>query len=332
MSIVAVITDPAVGGTFLTWSLHFLAGHDMHYCTKTQSWDKLTLNPITGDNAHGFRANQCGDYNMVSNCLRNLLEFPAEHFHSIYFHNLGNTVDVTLPFSEETYLAVQKTMQTADKTVILSNQQKNNLCLISYKGRTLTHKLNSPDIKNISYEEQHNDFVEYFYKESADDWKKKGLVEVWDQREFLALNIRPIGVPSIMPYVAKDTEHYDLDCLEFYTIFDTTVKQLFDYLDIKLDSGRLSAWLTIYSDWKKIHLNRLNFLWNFDKIIDYILQGYYLDLSKFNLDLLQEACIQHQLIYRHNLNFKTWNLDKFNNTKQLHQLLETNHHSINKIY
>ena len=152
MSIVAVITDPAVGGTFLTWSLHYLAGHEYHYNSKIQQWDQLTDNPISGLNAHGFAANQCGDYSMVSQCLDQLSNINTDQFHSIYFHNLGNTVDVTKPYSQETQQAVQKTMLIADKAVILSNQQKNNLCLISYNNRILTHKLTNPEIQNTAIE------------------------------------------------------------------------------------------------------------------------------------------------------------------------------------
>jgi hypothetical protein len=53
-----------------------------------------------------------------------------------------------------------------------------------------------------------------------------------------------------------------------------------------------------------------------------------MDLTRFNLDLMQEACIQHHLIYNYNLNFKTWQLEKFSDTKQLHSLLELNTHQI----
>ena len=53
-----------------------------------------------------------------------------------------------------------------------------------------------------------------------------------------------------------------------------------------------------------------------------------MDLEKFNLDLMQEAAIQRELIYNYSLNLKTWQLEKFTNTKQLHNLLEPNLHPI----
>jgi len=54
-----------------------------------------------------------------------------------------------------------------------------------------------------------------------------------------------------------------------------------------------------------------------------------MDLSRFELNLNQEASIQHVLIYKYDLNLKTWGLEKFpNNTKKLHELLEPNIHKI----
>ena len=54
-----------------------------------------------------------------------------------------------------------------------------------------------------------------------------------------------------------------------------------------------------------------------------------MDLERFNLDIFQEAAIQRELLYKHNLNLKIWQLEKFKNTKQLHNLLEPNiHHEL----
>ena len=87
-------------------------------------------------------------------------------------------------------------------------------------------------------------------------------------------------------------------------------------------------WLLIYNQWKNVHKQKLMFVWYFDTIINNILQGIDFDLIRFNLDITQEATIQHFLIYKHNLNFKTWQLIKFTNTRQLHELLEPNIHPL----
>jgi hypothetical protein len=327
MSMIAIITDPGVGGTFLTWSLHFLAGHTDHFDYKSQVWKKLTHNPVTKINAHGFAPNQSTNLEGIQQCLLILSNIPTDNFHTIYFHNISNFNS----WCPDTHIAVQHTMSQCDKTIVLCNQEKNNLYHVRQESRILTHKLRDITVKNNSWQEQHEDFILYFFKESLDYWKQQNLNQVWDYREFLALNLRPFNFTSILPYVDRKLDHYELDCMELYTMFDSTVDHLFSYLNLKIDADRKQQWQIVYDKWKKIHQNRLNFLYHFDKIISCILDGYYLDLTRFELDIVQEACIQHKLIYDHNLNLKTWNLDKFNNTQQLHQLLETNHHPINNI-
>jgi hypothetical protein len=329
MSIISIITDPGAGGTFLTWTLHYLAGHDFHFNTQTSSWEKIPDNPIEGQTAHVFRANQYGKKNEIYHCIDQLNNTKTDKFHSIYFHNLRITNKDQLGFSLDTQLAVAKAQNHTNKIIVLSNQQKNYLCTVSLNGRKLTHKFAEPHLRNNSFDEQHEDFINYFFKESLTFWNQKELINVWDRREFLALNVSPFLSVSILPYIDRTLTNYELDCVELYTIFDSTVDNLFNYLDIKINQERKKSWLLVYNEWKKIHHDKLNFLWYFDKIIESVLNGYYIDLARFNLDLLQEACIQHELIYKHNLNLKTWKLDKFNNTQQLHRLLEKNQHPIN---
>jgi hypothetical protein len=70
-----------------------------------------------------------------------------------------------------------------------------------------------------------------------------------------------------------------------------------------------------------------------DEIINLIIEGRPMDLKRFDLDVLQESVIQHFLLYKHNLNLKTFGLEKFENTLQLHNLLEPNvYHQLEKIY
>lgn len=71
----------------------------------------------------------------------------------------------------------------------------------------------------------------------------------------------------------------------------------------------------------------LKFYRSLSHIVECIVQGGYYELPALSLE--QEAIIQHCLIYQHNLNIKTWQLEKFpSNTIRLHQLLEPNSHSL----
>ena len=74
---------------------------------------------------------------------------------------------------------------------------------------------------------------------------------------------------------------------------------------------------------------RIQWVSHFDEIMNAVLNGYTMDISSFNLDIMQEATIQHVLIYKYGLNLKTWELDVFpNNTKHIHELIEENIHPI----
>jgi hypothetical protein len=175
------------------------------------------------------------------------------------------------------------------------------------------------------------DSNDYFFAESNKKWKELNLNNQWDRREFLALNRRPNLTLQIAPNVNLTRQHYRLDTMELWNTFDQTVNDLFAYLNLKIVADRQEHWNNIYFAWRKLQYQRLLFVWYFDQIIDYIINGYELDLTRFNLDLIQESTIQHELIYKHNLNLKTWQLEKFINTKQLHNLLEPNIHILNNM-
>ena len=88
MSLIAVLTDPGKGGTFLTWSLHYLAGHTHYFNTRTNNWNELTNNPLTNVNAHNFQANQVNEYKNLNSVLTKLSKCKTTDFHTVYMHNL----------------------------------------------------------------------------------------------------------------------------------------------------------------------------------------------------------------------------------------------------
>ena len=322
MSIFTILTDSGVGGTFITWSLHYLAGHTEYFNHKTNSWCELISTPLTNINAHNFKPNQPTSYNEFNDCLVKLINCKSNNFHTMYFHNFR---EAEVNIFTDTQAAVDKVIPVATKLIVLTNQPKNSLYHKSLRSRILTYKLNNLTEINLSNEEQLDDYINHFFKESFIKWKELQLTNTWDKREFIALNFRKNAI-SIAPCIDLSVDHFDIDCLELFNTADAMISSLFDYLEIKLDTDRFFKWNQIYQSWRELHYNRLNFVWHFDKIIEYILKGYYLDLGRFDLDIVQEAFIQHELIYKHNLGLKTWQLEKFQNTQQLHALLEPNTH------
>ncbi len=321
---IAVLTDPAVGGTFLTWSLHFLAGHKRYYHAETYQWIDLPADPLSSKNAHGFSPNQpnsAESFDLIYSALRNK---DTDDFHTIYFHNFtGSTVSFDKQISDIV------SNLACDHRIVLYN--KHSLYHRSYKMRSrVVTSWHDPSKKIANDDEAFDDFISYFFQESMDLWGNSSLNNIWDLREFLALNLPINQDVSILPNIDCSHDSYRLDSMELYNTFDVSVDNLFDYLGVTIDQDRRTLWNPIYNKWRKLHYDRMLFVWYFDEIVDSIINGNNIDLTRFNLDIIQEASIQQELIYTHNLNLKTWQLEKFTSTQQLHQLLEPNIHDLSK--
>jgi hypothetical protein len=320
---ICILADPGVGGTFLTWSLHFLAGHNNYFSVQSNSNIPLTTTPLTKLNAHNFKPNQPTTIDKLNQCLESLSNNKTENFHTLYFHNLD---DCTRSTTSPTASAIDTVKNISSKIIYLSLDKKNSFYQWTYEGRVLN--LNKKTGKKYqNFHEQHDGWVdEYFFKDKQ-QWKELGLTNRWDTREFLALNINPRDFMKMTDVGDFDFEHFYIDSFDLYHNFKHLIDDIFAYIDVKLDSNRKSAWFEIYQEWQQLHKIRVQFVYYFDTIIDYILKGNYFDLKRLNLDIVQEAIIQHEIIYKHNLNFKTWQLEQFDNTQQLHSLLETNIHT-----
>ena len=73
MSIIAIITDPGKGGTFLSWSLHYLSGHTRSFHGNSNAWFPLPKNPLTNINSHNFKTNDIKVYSEFRPCIDNLI-------------------------------------------------------------------------------------------------------------------------------------------------------------------------------------------------------------------------------------------------------------------
>jgi hypothetical protein len=321
---IGILTDPGVGGTFLTWSLHYLAGHNEYYSVRNRQRVELPTNPVVFKNAHQFKPNQPTTHSTYQEIILDLLNTETTGFHTIYFHNFFGSTSTQ---DTGTELAIQHLCQHADKIVTLFQSKEFNYQL-RYIPRDSVPNWFDPTEQLTDADDIWENFTDYFFKESKDLFQKQQLINKWDQREFLALNLRPFNPLTINGMFNYNVSHYALDTVELYNTFDESVKDLATYLEIRIDQDRYKLWNNIYHTWKKIHTQQQMFTWYFDKIINYIINGYSMDLTRFNLDIVQEACIQHYLIYNHNLNFKTWQLEKFTNTEHLHTLLESNMHPV----
>jgi hypothetical protein len=316
---ITVMTDPGVGGTFLTWSIYFLAGHNNYYSTKHNATIELTNNPLTNVNAHNFQPNWPTDINKFYQTLTLLESTTADTFCAMYFHNLG---DCDRSFTGTTSQAISKILSKSEKIIYLSLDQKNSLYHSNYYQRNVLPR---------DQDSEHQQWIDQHFLKEKEKWQQYQLTDVWDYREFLALNISPFDIIKITDVSDLQFEHHYIDSFDLYHNTCSVVQTLFDYIELSINSERWQQWNKVSKSWQQLHTNRIQFVYYFDCIIDYIIKGKSLDLTRFNLDIMQEAAIQHQLIYKHNLNLKTWQLEKFKNTNQLHCLLEDNIHPLKKI-
>ena len=318
-----------LGGTFLDWSIHWLSGADKFYKLNL-GWVDLVSDPLTSKNAHDHQKNHPGGYEETLAAIQDLKKLQTDNILSFYSFPLNELEeDWVLNDPEEDYVKLWD-------------------CLIQNLIPIIYIKLTTPIIYNTklrsletrsatfnSAEEMYELFLQKYFKENYDYWKNiLKMNSISDRREFIALNVRPheYADPTVTADFTKS--HFYLDAQELWYNGEDVLTRIMKYLDIKIQNQRLISWLPIYKQWQHKQLNILKFSWNLDHICESIVKNYYYDLSEYDLDVWEEAIIQHEMIYKYGLNFKTWQLEKFpDNTQELHKLLEPNTvHQIKDIY
>ena len=329
MSKIAIVTDAAVGGTFVAWSLHWLSGQKTYFSTKRNSYIDVISDPVGHQNSHQFLANHAMTVESIAGYLKKLPNKTVEH---LYFHQLKNRGSYSLDeVIANTKAGIDLVVQECDRIIVVKKPPEYQLYHCSLAPRSNVHVRLSDGSAYYSTDQNQvlNDFIDFFFKDSLDIWQSLNLTEVWDKREFLALNLKPFEWTSIMQCHNFDFDFYDLSADVCWLTLDQSIIDVLRYCNIQIDQSKFEQWRSVYSRWKRLHTDRIHFCKSFNSIVDAILNGDDIDLAEFNLDIVREAAIQHQLIYKYNLNLKTWQLTKFTNTKQLHNLLEPNIHPLN---
>lgn len=314
MTCCAILTDSGVGGTFLAWSWHWLKGDDQYYHVESDIHVKVFADPLTKKNSHKFLPNQPLSLDSFNKIFANI---NKQH---IYFHNFKDNA---------TSQAIERIKTSDYKTVVVTKGEEYALYSCSLAARsTLSPSLLNPRQRLFDDKEILLDKLKFFSGNDYDYWTQQNLTNIWDLREFIALTLRPLENNTIKNCHQFDFEYFNLPAIDVWKSLDKKIVQWFDYCEVAVDQTRLESWLQVYRQWQQLHIERINFCENFETIINGILTNQDIDLAQFGLDIVRESAIQHALIYRHNLNFKTWQLEKFENTKQLHNLLEPNIHPI----
>jgi len=344
MKIINTIFIQPIGATFIDWSIRLLSGSNNFYNIKQKRFIDITTQPITKINAHGHDRNEAhGNVNLKK--YQNVFKQHKIHdYHSLITHPLPLDIVINQLYknSTENY-NIKKCQQyrkddlqniltqshvNNDKVIIL--QLKNPLTLVGNNIRcNKTHDVINTSECNTDIERR-NKYNYFFYNKHVDGWDNNNK-HIWDKREHIALNLRLDE--NLFNNVDINNCNYMLYDYELHTNFNYIIHDLMKYLELTIVEDKIPYWEKIYMEWKKFHVLNLQYSLYFDYIIESIVHGYNFDLSRFKLDLYKEAMIQHMLIYKYNLNFKTWNLEKFpDNTIGLYNLLEENIHDTKIIY
>ena len=343
--IVAVTSYRSVGCTFLDWSLLFLSGQTHHYVSKLQKNVLVPDDPLTEINAHGHLKNHPNGSATTRDTINDLLTNGAD-VQTLYpttmrwtkaleLFNIGIEIaqtseDVRKQISQfiaDDYRIMVENLNDLEIPLIFV---ESDTTVIGYHWTTRALGLQFSNKKTISYQDVFKEHQEFFFRQSHSEWSKRGLTEVWDQREQLALNIRPFSTENF-PKIGLKTPYLHVNCQTLWNLAPDVLQQCFDYLNIPMQQSRWNHWLSVAKKWQQIQHETLKFPQCLPHIVDAIVHGWYFPLPR--LELMQEAIIQHCLIYQHDLNLKTWQLTHFpDNTQKLHQLLEPNIHKVSRLY
>jgi hypothetical protein len=330
-----------VGCTFLDWSINYLSGQNK-ILNRNLGWIKLVDNPVQKINAHGHKKNhpsgfdqtvECVDFLRKQSDLVTLYPFPLSA--DLAAAKLGK--DMSNINASDWQQIKDYSIHDYNQTLQWLSDQGADIVFVSLNKSLVVYQ--NIEIRSLdrlfhinhpakTFQDVRDSLDQVFFKDSTAQWKKLNLVHSWDIRERLALDTRPFDL--IVENVNLAVEHHWVDCQELWHNGTEKILEILSWLRLEVDQSRLKNWYKIYAQWQSLYLKKLSFQFNYQHIVDCVVNGWSFPI---NLTFDQEVVIQHCLIYQHNLNLKTWRLEKFpSNTIELHQLLEPNFHPIAKIY
>ena len=347
-NIVCVSSAASLGCTFVDWSIHFLSGKDQFYSADCQTWIPLSTNPVTKINAHGHKKNHPNGFVNTKQCVEHLSSianadllsfYPCPIYGDTVAKSLGLPIDKQL--TNEIFQEISH-VQRHDYTNLMNYCLDQNLKIVyialNKKNIFYPSVVRSADRllmdshvpQDLNHVKNHYDSL--FFQDSIEAWTQQGLTNVWDKRERMALSCRPFDDSIFNGWTFDQTQtHLYIDAQSFWYNGMCTIEKIMSFLELSIDPTRFDTWAVVYANWQKQQLKILEFEFNYQHIIDAIINNWYYDISDLTFE--QEVIIQHCLIYQHGLNLKTWKLEKFPaNTKELHRLLESNIHTVPSIY
>jgi hypothetical protein len=319
--IVCSLSSLNLGCTFVDWSIHFLSGKNQYYSFGKQRWIPLVSNPLTEYNAHGHDRNHPIGLENVITMTQQACSMPGPGLYSMY------------PFVTPGVDHIPVDHTQTDLNSKITQWKQNEFSNI------VDQCVNHADVIFIHNDKTTNWYYYVDHVRADNDVPYSintdlcGLTHTWDIRERMALDLRLLdpGKCNIEDTADFSKLHFRASASDLWCRGVELFQQIMLYLDLQIDPVRWKNWIPVYHEWAQKPLSLMNFGDNFEDTVKCIMNGWHKVLPEFTLE--QEAMIQHALIYRHNLNLKTWKLEKFpRNTIELHKLLEPNIHTLVHTY
>jgi hypothetical protein len=348
-TIVATTSVGSVGATFVDWSINYLSGQKTCYKFKSGHYEDLTHSPLTSINSHGHDKNYSQGAVNAKIYIDQFLQEPGELF--TFYPGLASTYKISKELGIDTTSLTSDQHNQVTRLIyqdlgqIIQHCFKNQVRLIYIDldpSLVMYTNLNIRSLERMAYSDQvpsneaevKNHTQQLFFKQSIETWQDLGLVNSWDVRERMALDTRPLNFTEhnyLTSQLNLTEPHCWVDCRRLWHQGEKVLREILDFCGLILNHSRLINWIPIYHEWQQQQLKLVDFVYNYQHIVDAIINNW--DYNINNLTFEQEVVIQHLLIYKHGLNLKTWQLDKFpSNTKALHKLLEPCSHLTDSIY
>lgn len=338
--LVCSTSQVSVGCTFLDWSINYLSGKTTFLHRYFGPLPLVEL-PLRNVNAHNHRKNHPCGIKETKDYVK-FLQSSKEDLVTLYpfapkVTDVASQQKINLEniSADDWKFLNALVINEYNETLHWLSQQSVDIIFISLP-ETLSLYLLEPRAlgrlfltnKPGTADELKKNLELAFFQNSASAWKNLNLTNRWDIRERMALSQRPFEYRQ-WP-INFDFRHQWIDAQEIWYNGLESIPAIIKQLNINIDQSRIPQWNSVFLQWQRIQLKHLQFQFEYKHIVDSIINNWHYPI---NLTFDQEVVIQHCLIYQHNLNLKTWELEKFpSNTKDLYKLLEPNIHPVEKIY
>jgi hypothetical protein len=331
------------GGHFIIWSLYFLSGQAQHLVGDNQIIDCVVDPDTTAKNFHQQKVLMSCGFEDTKEKYSKAVNFNSELPVVFFYIKVMSTNEVLKKMFAITIVEANAAQQQLAIDYIFEDTKKLVAWVQQHDFPLVQVEYNLNDLLNITYNDRYpsgldgastgsiNTTWEIYKKTFFAGIDDKFNNTTWDNREKLALifyNYTPHGL-LYSSAINKKLPHLLYTTDDVWNDLFSVVNEILHFIDISISSTRISQWQLIYNDWRLKHDQY--FSRHFDRIINAIVHNEYLSLERFNLDFYKEVIIQNALLYKHNLNLKNWQLEKFPaNTQDLHKLLEPNIHQLIK--